>query len=330
MWMIRSEGGELFETFETKKVVAIGWADLGNLTVYPTAEALADAFRHRWPDDPAGRVNNAVGVIRKFQSVIAVDDDIVTYDPGSRKYILGKITSSYIYDSQRINAEYPHIREVKWLGEVLRDTLSAAARNTLGSTLTVFRINDDVAAEIKSAVGLCNGTAPIADIGKAIESTEVFRDDEVAKSYELIKDAILALSPRNLEELVAATLRAMGYRARVTAEGPDRGVDVYASPDGLMLEEPRIKVEVKHRPGVQIGANILRSFIGALRIGDRGIFVSTGGFSREARYEAERANTPVALLNLDELCTWVVGHYERFTVEGRLILPLRRIYLPEN
>jgi restriction system protein len=146
----------------------------------------------------------------------------------------------------------------------------------------------------------------------------------------VIKDAILALSPRRLEELVAATLRAIGYRAHVTPEGPDRGVDVYASPDGLMLEEPRIKAEVKHRPGTQVGANWVRGFIGALRAGDRGIFVSTGGFSREARYEAERANIPVALIDLSALCTWVLEHYENFSVEGRLILPLIKIYLPEK
>lgn len=64
-----------------------------------------------------------------------------------------------------------------------------------------------------------------------------------------------------MEQLVAAILRAMGYKARVTPKGPDRGVDVIASPDGLGLEEPRIKAEVKHRPKTPIGSQLIRSFL---------------------------------------------------------------------
>jgi predicted Mrr-cat superfamily restriction endonuclease len=52
-----------------------------------------------------------------------------------------------------------------------------------------------------------------------------------------------------MEELVARILRAMGYKAKVSLKGPDRGVDVIASPDGLGLTQPRIKEEVKHRGG---------------------------------------------------------------------------------
>jgi restriction system protein len=330
MWMIRSEGGELFEAFKEKNVVAIGWAALGDLSGYATVDALADAFRRSWPNDPAGRVSNATAVIRKFYSVIGIDDDVVTYDPNSRQYLLGKVVSAYAFDPSFLSHDYPHIRGVRWISQVSRDALSAKSRNTLGSTLTIFSVNDDVAAELRAVSDSKKATVHVVEVGSEDENASAFREDEVAKSLELIKDSILALSPRHLEELVAATLRAMGYRSFVTPEGPDRGVDVYASPDGLMLEEPRIKVEVKHRPGTQIGANLVRGFIGALRGGDRGIFVSTGGFSREARYEAERASVPVALLDLGALCDWVLQHYEGFTVEGRLILPLVRIYLPER
>ena len=49
----------------------------------------------------------------------------------------------------------------------------------------------------------------------------------------------------------------------------------------------------------------MRSFIGGLRAGDRGLYVSTGGFTKEARYEADRANVPIRLLDLDGF----VRHY---------------------
>ena len=61
--------------------------------------------------------------------------------------------------------------------------------------------------------------------------------------------------------LIAALLRAMGFKARVTPKGPDRGRDVIASPDGLGLQQPRIVAEVKHRPRESMGSNPVRSFI---------------------------------------------------------------------
>ncbi|WP_371683247.1 restriction endonuclease [Hahella sp. KA22] len=147
------------------------------------------------------------------------------------------------------------------------------------------------------------------------------------QSKELIKDKIIALDADEMEQLIATVLRGMGFRARVSPKGPDRGIDVFASPDGLGLQEPRIKVEVKHRSGT-IGAQILRSFIGALRPGDKGIFVSTGGFTREARYEADRANIPLTLVDIDILAELVVDYYEEFSLEGKALIPLIRIYWP--
>lgn len=102
-----------------------------------------------------------------------------------------------------------------------------------------------------------------------------------------------------MQQLVAAILRAMGYKTRVSPEGGDRGKDIIASPDGLGLSPPRIKVEVKHRPRTQMGASEVRGFIGGLRGDDRGLYVSTGGFTKEANYEAERAAVPVNLIDLE-------------------------------
>src|SRR5690606_14318642 len=103
------------------------------------------------------------------------------------------------------------------------------------------------------------------------EEVAITKEDTVNRSKELIKDKIIGLDANDMELLVAALIRAMGFRARVTPKGPDRGVDIIASPDGLGLQEPRIKGEVKHRGGT-IGSPLIRGFIGALRPGDKGIF----------------------------------------------------------
>ncbi len=150
----------------------------------------------------------------------------------------------------------------------------------------------------------------------------------IEEARERLKDRLVSLDPDGMEEMLAALLRAMGFRTRVSPKGPDRGVDVLASPDGLGLQEPRIKCEVKHRKNTQMGSQDVRSFIGALRSGDRGIYLSTGGFSKEARYESDRANVPVSLMDLDDLARLIETHYEAFDAEGRALLPLTRIYWP--
>lgn len=148
-------------------------------------------------------------------------------------------------------------------------------------------------------------------------------DDDI----ERIKDRALSLGWDEMEQLVAGLLHSMGYHAEVTPKGPDGGRDVVASPDPLGLESPRIIAEVKHRKG-PMGASQVRAFIGGLRAGDRGLYVSTGGFTKEARYEADRANVPVRLLDLDGLVKLYVGSYDKADEETRALLPLTRIWWP--
>lgn len=61
---------------------------------------------------------------------------------------------------------------------------------------------------------------------------------------------------------------------------------------------------------------------------DRGLYVSTGGFTREARYEADRSNVPVKLLDLDEFVRQYVDCYDKADEDTSAILSLVRIWWP--
>ena len=130
-----------------------------------------------------------------------------------------------------------------------------------------------------------------------------------------------------MEHFVAGLLRAMGYKTRISPPGPDRGRDIFASPDGLGLEDPRIFVEVKHRGGA-MGAPDVRSFLGGRRPGDRCLYVSTGGYAKDAMYEADRAAVPISLLDLNDLVALALEHYSGLDVETQRLLPLKRLYWP--
>ncbi len=71
-----------------------------------------------------------------------------------------------------------------------------------------------------------------------------------------------------------------------------------------------------------------RTLLGALRQGDKGLYVSTGSFSKEAHYEAERANVPVTLIDLDSLVDLLTSHYESLDAETRALIPLKKFYWP--
>ena len=62
-----------------------------------------------------------------------------------------------------------------------------------------------------------------------------------------------------------------------------------------------------------------RNFIGGLRAGNRGLYVSTGGLTKEARYEADRANVSVRLLGLDAFVRHYVDAYDKADDDTRSI-----------
>lgn len=328
--MVRAgRGGYVSDDF-AKGYIAIGWGKIGDLSSAAGVADIRDLYARAYPEAKAGEVGNAVAMINKFRSVMRVGDQIVSYDPARREYLVGKVAGDYLFDPGAVK-DHPHVRKAEWVGRVSRDRLRVRSRNTLGSTLTLFSVPEDVLADVLDALhGLSqNKVEELADAAEQErEELEETREDTQARALELIKDRLLRLDAEQMEHLVAALLRAMGYRTRVTPKGPDRGVDVFASPDGLGFQEPRIKVEVKHRRNSAIGSQEIRSFLGGLRPGDRGLYVSTGGYSKEGKYEAERSNFPISLLDLDELASYVVTHYESFDLEGRALIPLVKVYWP--
>jgi len=56
--------------------------------------------------------------------------------------------------------------------------------------------------------------------------------------------------------------------------------------------------------------------------------VSTGSFTKEARYEAERATVPTTLLDSQDLRKLLVENYEKLDAETRALGPLKRLDWP--
>ena len=325
-WMVRAEqGGRLYDLFKEKSVVAIGWYEIGPLDDLKSREAIAERVKRAWPDWKPQAIAMATGQLHRFRNEVAVGDTVVTYDPGRRVYLVGTITGDYRRDDS-IDPDDPNVRPVEWRGEVSRDLLSTSSKNSLGAISTLFLLSDEVVADIERAlVSHEPALAGESDEAAAVEE-DLFRNIQ-SKAVEFTKDRVSALDWSDMQELVAGLLRALGYKTRVSPAGPDRGKDIVASPDGFGFESPRIVVEVKHRQGT-IGAQDIRSFLGGRHPQDKGLYVSTGGFTKDAYYEAERANIPLTLMSIDELVETLVEQYEKLDRETQQLLPLKKVYWP--
>ncbi len=328
MWMVRAGvGASLFDEFKENGVVAIGWREIGDLTNVTSREAIKDLVRRVYPDYKEGRIRIWANQIIRFRFEFKINDYVITYNPERRIYMIGKIIGDYEYYDADENSpfkEYPHIRRVVWEHEISRDRLSASTKNTLGSISTIFKLPEESKKEI---LNLLRGREEPEDISGEEAELDTIRDDIMAKATEFIKDKILKLTWEEMQELVAGLLRGMGYKTVVSPRGPDRGCDIRASPDGLGLEDPRIIVQVKHRSS-QVTSEEVRAFLGGLRKGDKGLYVSIGGFTKDAKYEAERSQYPITLVDLDMLVRLIVQYYDNFDSDTKALIPLIKIYWP--
>lgn len=323
-WMIRAGRGGIYAAdWLNRGLVGIGW-DLGATDIASMSrEQIRSGYAIKHPNDSKNKLAAAVGQIYRFAHDMEQGSTVVMYDPATRLYHIGTIAGPCKPATDIEEATFT--RAVKWKQTAQRDALTTSSKNSLGGIQTIFSISDEVVADLKSASKSETSRQPDETEDDAAD------DDARAATYdngiELIKDRVNQVGWEDMERLVAGLLKAMGYCARVTPKGPDGGRDVVASPDALGLESPRIVAEVKHRKGA-MGAPAVRSFIGGLRAGDRGLYVSTGGFTKEARYEADRATIPIRLLDLDSFVRHYVEVYDKADEETRSILPLTRIWWP--
>jgi restriction system protein len=325
-WMVRCGSGSVFfDTFKNEGIAAIGWQKVGDLSRFKTREELQQAVMTVFPDYSPQTASMNTGQLFRFANEIQIGDNIVTYDSGSRTYLCGKVTGQYVPKPNEPEQGLANQRSVDWQFEVHRDNLTISAKNSLGSIATLFLIDGEVTRELWNRPS----APPIQQIAQ--QTLEAINEDAntlIGRSKILIQDKIAEMDWEAMQNLVAGLLRGMGYKTIVSPKGPDRGKDITASPDRLGFEDPRIVVEVKHRPEQKMGAPELRSFLGGRQPHEKGLYVSTGGFSQEARYEAERASIPVTLMDLDMMVDVLLEHYPQFDEATKRLLPLQQIYWP--
>jgi restriction system protein len=179
----------------------------------------------------------------------------------------------------------------------------------------------DSEVEVKST-----GAAADEPVENAAKAVSVTFDEAEEQAWAEISQYLRSMNPYDFQDLVADLLRAMSYHVSwVSPPGKDGGLDIMAWPDALGTRPPRIKVQVK-RQQQAVNVDGLRSFMALLTDDDVGLFVCTGGFTRDAETEARtQEKRRVTLIDLEKLFDLWDEHYSRLTDEARRRLPLRSI-----
>ena len=137
-------------------------------------------------------------------------------------------------------------------------------------------------------------------------------------------------APAFLERVVVDLLIAMGYgggdatMGRVTGRSGDGGIDGTIREDALGLDEVYVQAK-KYAEGNAVGEGDLRNFAGAIDAAGttKGVFVTTGGFTRAAKDYVARSPKRIVLIDGAELARLMVRH--GIGVRTRVLHEVKRI-----
>lgn len=147
------------------------------------------------------------------------------------------------------------------------------------------------------------------------------------QAWEAIEEYVQSMPPYEVQEMVADLLRAMNYHiGSVAAPGKDAGVDIIAHCDPLGTQGPRIKVQVK-RQQAKVTLPELKSFMANIGAHDSGIFMCTGGFTRDAeQYAIGQESKRIMLIDLVQFVDLWKEFTPKLSDRAKQRLPLTPIY----
>lgn len=130
--------------------ICIGWSKMGDLSNCTDKDSISAKHAETWPNAKSKSRGQDVGQIYRFVVESQIGDYIVFGD-GSTAHI-GVIKSDYYYQEnpQDQDPDYVNNKSVEWLKDVPYAELSAQFKNSLGSAMSFFRLNDykSVVAEL--------------------------------------------------------------------------------------------------------------------------------------------------------------------------------------
>lgn len=317
--------------------ICIGWTKMGDLSRFPTREATKQAMRESWPNWKEGTINASYGQVYRFAREMQIGDPVVFPTRQTREIAIGRIESDYRFAADEpslVASDYSNVRRVTWLRIVPRTAFSKAALHSFGSFSSVSTSNDhleEVIAIVKGETFAGNNagvtTSVVADPDENAELGLDLYDTAVQETEDFLLKSWIS-SGTAFEHVVAAVLEAIGYTVTVTSASGDHGVDIIAHPDPLGFQKPFIKVQVKSGT-TTIGEPEVSQLVGSLLEDQKGIVISLGGFTAQAKAKA-RNSSKLTLIDAKKFVSLFLEHYEQLEPAWQAKFPLSRVYVPRS
>lgn len=322
IWGIHpGKGGAAEDLFVRRKVIAIGWPNIRDLSQWSDRDAYKAALAQAYPGEKPGAIPTKAGMLYRFVHEMQAGDLVVCPLKLAREVRIGKVTGEYQY-SPDVDARYPNMRKVDWLKSVPRTSFSQGALYEMGSALTLFQIKsyaDEVVAILEGRT-----VEPADEEEDIVEITSDIEDQ--ARDF-VLKQLARKLKGHTFSDFVAHLLEKMEYKTRVSAPGPDHGIDIIAHRDELGFEPPLVKVQVKSSEG-SIGEPDVSALYGKVGEKEFGLLVTLGTFTRQALdFAFGKGN--LRLIDGDELVDLIFDYYDDLDPRYKGMIPLKRVYVPE-
>ena len=146
IWMVRAGRGACnLDRFLDQSLILIGCANVsGPNLLKASREELYDHTRAGNPSWITQKAAIQAGQIFRFLQEMQEDDEVITYDPSLRRYLLGKVVGPGACTDDNL-----YFRKVSWSRRVSRDHLSVETRNSLGAIMTIFRLSEVASDELR-------------------------------------------------------------------------------------------------------------------------------------------------------------------------------------
>ena len=323
-WVVRGGGrGEYEEVFMSENVVAVDYGVVASIAEFSSRDSLREQLSSR----------SAADQLWRFAREISSGDTVVLPRKSPRVIAVGQVSGEYQY---RPSLEAPHVRPVNWIAqEIPHADFEADILNSFGGQGTVYRIRaTDAELRLQQIVARHLSGAPIeldddrsttTELPSPTGEDETFTLDlEEQINRRIIERIRKRFFGTRLEYLVGSILRASGYHAIETRQGPDGGIDVVAGQGDMGFGHPRLCVQVKSgRNAVDLAEyNRLQGNIGSYGA-DHGLLVSLSDFTRSVRNENERSFFQIRLWGPNELVERLLDTYDQLPEDIRSEIPIR-------
>jgi restriction system protein len=315
-WGVRlGKGGQYADLARELGFIAIGSEELGDLSwlAEATDEREAREKLHELFSTKCGqtgmKASIAEGQLWRFVREIRAEDVVLVPHVTRGLVHIGTVVGSVEYVAAPTDGcPYRLRRKVSWRHDVQRTALTGKLGSSLNSMLTVFSLGNR-AAEIRAALGEKDSALPAAP-----------------KPVELVKyviDRLHGMHPKEFEAFVASYFRAIGYDAEPTQYVGDGGIDVVGTLDAEGLAKIDLRVQVK-RMRSSVGIDTVLKTRGALAVDEQGAIVSLGGFTAQARSEAEaEGKKTIVLVEGDTFVELLLDHWDDLDEAARELLGVR-------